>query len=324
MTTVLVTGATGFVGRSLCRALARSGHRVRAAVRNAADPDAQTQNILVGEINGSTDWRQALDGVDIVVHLAARAHLVTRNESVQQRDAYFAVNAQGTQRLAQACVSSGVRLLLYMSTVKVNGEQTFAKPFGPYDAAAPCDTYGESKWMGEQVVQSLDRNKLDWVIVRAPLVYGPGVRANFLRLIRWVERGWPLPFGSLLNRRSLIYVENLSNLIVCAIETEKAVGRVLMASDRENLSTPELCRQIAAAMGRKAHLWRVSPRLLKKVGSLMGLTAEVSRLTESLVVDSSSTAMHLGWTPPFSTDEGIMETVAWYMRLLKARGGDLT
>lgn len=314
MTTVLVTGATGFVGRSLCRALARAGHRVLAAVRAGAESFGASKSIVVGEINGSTDWGQFLEGVDIVVHLAARAHLASGSASVREREPYIEVNAQGTRRLAQACLKSGVRTLLYMSTVKVNGEETFGKPFGPDDTPAPRDHYSESKWLGEQTVQSLCSGNLRWIIVRAPLVYGPGVRANFLRLMRWVDRGWPLPFGSLHNRRSLVYVENLTDLVVSAVQAERAAGRVLMVSDNEDLSTPELCRRIAEAMGRKLHLWHIPPGLLRVAGHLAGLSAEMSRLTGTLIVDSSSTSTRLDWSPPFSTDRGIAETVEWYLQ----------
>jgi len=321
MTTVLVTGASGFVGQSLCRAFASSGNRVLAAVRSTARPCPSAETIVVGEINGSTDWQQALQGVDIVVHLAARAHLGSGSNSVRDREFYMAVNAEGTERLARACLSSGVRALLYMSSVKVNGEETFDEPFRPDDAPAPRDHYGESKWWGEQAVQSLCSGKLQWSIVRAPLVYGPGVRANFLRLMCWVDSGWPMPFGSVHNHRSLIYVENLSNLIVRAMQTGKAAGRIFMAADGEDLSTPTLCRRIAEAMGRRVNLWCLPPALLTGAARLTGLSAEMSRLTGSLVVDASATFSCLGWSPAFSAERGIKETVEWYLQTRHKSGG---
>ncbi|MGA2365124.1 MAG: NAD-dependent epimerase/dehydratase family protein [Steroidobacteraceae bacterium] len=312
MKPVLVTGATGFVGGFVCEALARRGHTVRAAVRAVGPlPAHAAESAVIGGIDESTDWNRALDGVDAVVHLAAKAHTMRPAKLASQE--FHATNALGTQRLVQAAVKAGVRRFIYLSSVKVNGEGRANSPYTPRDAPNPQDAYAASKWLGEKAVSEIEAGSPpERVIVRAPLVYGPGVRANFLRLMRWVEAGWPLPLGAVHNARSLIGVWNLAHLLVLVLSHPAAAGDTWMASDGQDLSTPALMRQIGAAMGRRVRLLPVPVPLLRLAGGLIGRSDEISRLCNSSTVDISATLQKLDWSAPVSVTAGIERTVQWY------------
>jgi UDP-glucose 4-epimerase len=225
---------------------------------------------------------------------------------------YAAVNAQATRKLAQAAATSGVRRFVYVSSTKVFGDGTGAQRHRSTDLPTPADNYGRSKWQGEVFLQqSAAGSSMETVIVRPPLVYGPGVRANFLRLMQWVDRGYPLPFASVDNRRSLVSVWNLNHLILKLLAHPHAAG-VWLVNDGEDLSTPELIRRIARALGRKAHLLPVPPLLLRACGGLTGRSDEFSRLTGSFVIDATPARELLGWSPALSVDEGLARTAAWY------------
>lgn len=314
---VLVTGATGFVGRELLAALLqRPGMQVRAAVRAAAAPlPAQAQAQVVGELGTSAAWAQALSGCDAVVHLAARVHLLRARGA--DSDAEFArVNAAATLELATQALSAGVRQFVFLSSVKVNGERTgHGEAFGGQDPPAPLDAYARSKLAAEQGLRELARESgLELSVVRAPLVYGPGVRANFLRLLHWVERERLLPLGAVRNRRSLVSVWNLCSLLVRLLEQPRAsAGDAWMVCDGEDLSTPELVRRLAGAMQRRARLVSVPQRLLRLGAALTGHAAEVARLCDSLVVDSADTCARLNWSAPVSVAEGLRRTAQWYL-----------
>jgi len=310
---VLLTGANGFVGRSLCAALGQSGYEVRAAVRSAAVavPGA-VRTVCVGDISGQTRWQHALEGVDFVIHAAARAHQV--NDSKHNSGLYTSINTEGTACLARAAATAGVQRLVFLSTVKVNGEENDAHAYTATDEPHPQDVYGMSKWLAEQAVNEVcARTKLQAAIVRPPLVYGPGVRANFLRLMRWTDAQRPLPLGSVQNRRSLISIWNLCDLLINVLVNPAAGNRTWMASDADDLSTPELVRRLAAAMRRRTHLLPVPVMLLRGLGWISGRSGEVSRLCGSLAVDVTETRSALGWSPPLSVDEGLARTVAWYL-----------
>lgn len=309
---VLVTGATGFVGTVLCEVLADAGCTVRAALRQQRIlPPSVSESIVVGDIGAVTEWRAALRGVDAIIHAAARAHVL--GDSAANADRYMESNARSTLRLAQTAAQAGVRRFVLLSSIKVNGEGTTSRPYGAADVPAPQDAYGRSKLAAESALAQIAATTgMETVSVRPPLVYGSGVRANFLRLLSWVDHGRPLPFGAIDNRRSLISVWNLCDLLLRVVQTSTAPARVCLASDGEDLSTPDLIRRIAATMNRRVHLLPVPVTLLRLGGAITGKGAEIARLCGSLVVDSSSTCRELSWSPPLTLDEGLRRTVAWY------------
>ena len=314
MSRILVTGASGFVGRALCELLTRRGYLVRAALHSDGSAFEVAERVTVGDIGWATDWSAALDNVDCVFHIAARAHILRDSDS--NADLYIQTNAIGTRRFAEACVRAEVRRFVYLSSVKVNGEQTSGNAFTPFDEPQPRDPYAVSKWLGEQHLEEVARQSpMQTAIVRSPLVYGPGVRANFLQLLQWVDRGWPLPFGAIRNVRSLVSIWNLTDLLVHVLDHPGAAGRTWMVSDGMDLSTPDLIRGIGHAMGRPVRLLTIPARWLRIAGMLTGRTAEISRLLGSLVVDISSTRQLLAWAPPVTVQESLARTVSWYLTL---------
>ncbi len=312
MNRVLVTGARGFVGSTLCPMLAQAGYLVRAAARtDGPKPAGATETVVVGDIGARTDWGQALRDVDLVIHLAARAHVL--NHATDATDTYLETNARGTQRLTADSVRNGIHRLIYLSSVKVNGEETRGRAYSAEDVVNPLDAYGSSKSQGEQLLaQAAAGSSMQSVIVRSPLVYGPGVRANFLRLLHWIDQERWLPLGAIRNRRSLVSVWSLCDLLLRALEHPDAAGRTWMVSDGEDISTPELVRRIAHAMGRRARLLPVPAPLLRVAGALVGKEAEMRRLCGSLTVDIAPTREQLGWSPPLSMDEALARTISWY------------
>jgi len=309
MDTVLVTGADGFVGGALCEALAASARQVRRAVRVARP--GLTDAVATGDIGPDTDWRSALEGVSSVVHLAARTH-VLREHAPDPPAEYQRVNLDGTRRLAQMAARAGVRRLVFMSSIKVNGEAT-ERPFTERDAPRPEDAYGRSKWETEQALARISAETgLEVAVLRPPLVYGPGVKGNFLRLMDLVARGTPLPLASIVNRRSLIYVGNLADAIVKAIDAPGAAGRTYLVSDGEDISTPDLVRVLAQALGVRPRLLPCPPALLQFGAALAGKRAELARLTSSLQVDSTALRRELDWRPRFTLAQGLAETARWY------------
>lgn len=288
---VLVTGATGFLGQALCPLLTAHGVPVRPAGRSET-----------GDIGPDTDWRRLLDGVDTVIHLAARAH-VMRDRAADPLAAFQRVNTAATAALARAATDAGVKRFIFVSTVKVLGE-TSDHALTAGDPAVPQDPYAVSKWQAEQALEK-HAGAFDLVILRPPLVYGPGVRGNFLTLLRAIDRGWPLPLGGIDNRRSLIHLGNLADAIRAALTVAPGV---YLPSDREDLSTPELIRRLAAALARPGRLIAVPPGLLRAGAKIAGRTAALDRLAGSLTVDGALP----GWAPPHTLAEGFAETAHWY------------
>lgn len=306
---VLVTGANGFIGSALCVALQAVGIRVRRALREA--PPGVPDAFPIGEIGPGTDWSAALAGMPCVVHLAARTH-VLRETAADPLAEYRRVNVEGTRRLAQQAARAGVRRLVFVSSIKVNGEAA-SRPITEDDPPHPEDAYGISKWEAEQALHRVSAETgLEVVILRPPLVYGPGVKGNFRRLLDVVARGWPLPLASIRNRRSLIYVGNLADAIVAAIAAPQAAGKTWLASDGEDVSTPDLVREIGRALGKDAWLFPCPVGLLKAAAALAGKGPEAARLVASLQLDCSRIRGALGWRPQFGLRQGLAETARWF------------
>lgn len=305
--TVLVTGATGFVGQALVPRLVRDGAwHVRAALRTAlpdsGDQRTRTDAVVVGDIGADTEWTHALDGVDAVVHLAARVH-VMRDVVTDPLAEFRRVNVEGTLALARSAAAAGVRRFVFVSSVKVNGEQG---TFTERDAPRPGDPYGRSKHEAEMALRTLaERGPMDVVIVRPPLVYGPGVKANFRTLTRAVRRGLLLPLGSIANRRSLVAVDNLADFIAVVLDHPRAANETFFVSDGEDLSTPDLIRRLGEALGRPARLLPVPTLLLEAGAALVGKRETVSRLVNSLQVDIGKARTILGWTPPVTVRDAL-------------------
>ncbi len=309
---VLITGMNGFVGRALCPELLRYGHSVRGALRqNEGKPALMGggEPVVVGTISAATDWKDALAGCDVIVHLAARVHVMDDKASDPLAE-FREANTEGTLNLARQAVQAGVKRFVFISTIKVNGEGR-DEPYLETDVAAPEDAYAISKWEAEQGLHRIaQKTGLEVVILRPPLVYGPGVKANFLRLMQWVKKGWPLPLGAIRNRRSLLYLGNFVDAIRLCVEHPAAAGQTFLLDDGEPVSTPELVRAVAHALDRPARLLAVPVKVLGLGGALLGKRAAVARLTGSLFVDSTSMRTRLGWKPPYTMQQGLEATVA--------------
>lgn len=302
----LVTGANGFVGRALSGSLAMGGHAVVPVVRRACGLAGE---VIVGDMNGKTVWHAALASCAAVVHLAARVHVMYDTGS-DPLALYRATNTDATFNLARQAAQAGVKRFVFISSIKVNGEGRGA-PYRVTDTPVPQDAYAISKWEAEQGLWRIARETgLEVVVLRPPLVYGPGVKANFRRLLDVVPRGWPLPLGAVDNRRSLLYLGNFVDAIRLCIEHPAAAGQTFLIDDGQPVSTPELVRAVARAMGRPARLLPVPVGMLEFAGALLGKRAAVARLTSSLWVDSSLIRSRLGWTAPYSMAEGLAATVA--------------
>lgn len=309
---ILVTGASGFVGRALLARLLDSGHPVRAALRLSTPDCAAAEQAVVGNIGPDTDWPQALIDVDCVVHLAARTHVLD-DDSADPLTAYRDINVLGSIRLAQQAIAAGVRRLVFLSSVKVNGESTTTHPFAETDTPAPLDAYGITKLEAENALRRMGAESgMEVVILRPPLVYGPGVKGNLLRLLDLISRGMPLPLASVRNQRSLIYVDNLADAIVSCVVKPEAAGATYLVSDGEDISTPGLIGKLAAAMGKSPRLLPCPPALLRLGARMLGKPAVALRLTGSLTVDSSRIRRELGWQPRYSLDQGLNATAQWY------------
>ena len=316
MTRVLVTGASGFVGRAVCERALNLGMDVKGSHRSLSSRSlvpADIEKIQIPSITADTDWSSALVRVDVVIHLAGRVH-VTSDGVRDPLTTYREVNTAGTERLARMAVAAGVRRFVYVSSIKVNGEQTFGLPFTEVDFPRPQDPYAISKWEAEQALHRVEaETELEIVILRPPLVYGRNVGANFLRLLRLVQKVIPLPLASVSNRRSLIYVKNLADAILIVATHPKMAGRTFLVSDGEDVSTPELIQCIANAMNLQARMFPFPPSWLNAVGSLVGRSAEADRLLSSLQIDSTKIRSESGWMPPYTMVQGLKETVDWYL-----------
>ncbi|MFH0984193.1 MAG: SDR family oxidoreductase [Candidatus Omnitrophota bacterium] len=309
MIKILVTGASGFIGRGLCPYLKTKGFIVRGAVRGGVrDVEGVDEYVEVGDINESTDWRQALTEVDAVVHLAARVH-VMNDSSADPLDAFRVVNVLGVAHLARMAAKAGIKRFVFISSIKVNGEGS-SRSYSEEDSPSPEDAYGVSKREAEDVLMEIAvQTGLEVVILRLPLVYGPGVKANFRNLISMVCAGIPLPFKSVRNRRSFIYLGNVIDAIVACVTHPLAVNQIFLVSDGEDVSTARLLEMIARALNKNLFLFPFHLRFLKLVCMTIGREKEIDKLTGSLCADICKIRSLLGWKPPFTMAEGIKASV---------------
>lgn len=305
----LITGATGFVGGAVCAALGRRGLPFRALSRNP-----RPGFMAIGDMARRSDWSEALRGIDCVIHLAARVHL-TRQSPADTLDPYRRDNAEVPLTLARQAAAAGVRRFVFISTIKVNGEETApGRPFTAADAAAPQGPYAISKYEAEIALEELAlETGMELVVIRPPLVYGPGVGANFLTMMKALRLGLPLPFGGVDNRRSLIASDNLADLVIACAVHPAAAGRLFLASDGEDLSTRRLLSSLAEAMGRRARLFSLPPQVLLGAAGLLGRPQMMRRLVASLQVDASGAQALLGWSPPVSVHDALAATARHYL-----------
>ena len=309
----LVTGASGFIGQSLCGEMLRQGWHVKAAVSTRGRCSAGSVPVLVGDINGETDWSEALVGVGVVIHLAARVH-VMKERAADPLAEFSKVNLHGTVKLARQCASAGVMRLVYVSTIGVNGNSTTGRQaYSEQDAAHPHNAYAISKWQAEQALHSIAQSAgLEVVMVRPPLVYGPDAKGNFQRLMAAIKKGIPLPLASAHNVRSLIYLENLVSALIACASHPAAAGHTYLVCDGVDISTSDLIRALGAAVGHPARLFSCPPPLLQLAGKLLGKSDQVDSLLGSLQLDGDKIRRDLNWTPPYTLHQGLQATAEWY------------
>lgn len=304
---VLLTGATGFLGHAVIAHLYRQNQiTLSSAVRSPLAQDGRNGRFFVGDLCASNDWSEALLGQQVVIHAAARAHIM-KDEVPDPLAEYRRVNVDGTLNLARQAVAAGVKRFIFISSIKVNGETTaLGRPFTADAVPAPEDPYGISKLEAEQgLMQIAAETGMEVVIIRPPLVYGPGVKGNFASMIKLVENGMPLPFGAVDNKRSLVGIDNLVDLIIRCIDHPAAANQVFLAGDGADLSTTELLRGVGRAMGKPARLIPVPSGILQLGATLLGKKVMAQRLLGSLQVDISKTCELLDWKPPYTVEEGL-------------------
>jgi len=312
---IVLTGASGFVGRRMLGDLLEAKHHVTAVLRrrfDGVDPRASLR--FLDDFAGSKDWEALLHGEDVIVHCAARVH-VMHDTSADPLVEFRKANVDGTLNLARQAAAAGIRRFIFISSIKVNGEGTTdRKPYFADDQPVPADPYGISKMEAEQGLRSLAaKTGMEVVIIRPTLVYGPGVKANFLSMMRWLHKGVPLPFGAIHNRRSLVALDNLVDLILTCISHPSAANQTFLASDGEDLSTSQLLRRMGQALGKPARLLPVPAWILESSATLLGRTAVAQRLCGSLQVDISKTRELLNWSPPISVDEALRRTAEHFL-----------
>jgi len=317
MNKILITGATGFVGRALFENLkSKKKYLMHLATRTNQEKLFEEAKVFsIGEIDSNSNWKDSLNGVDYVVHCAARAHR-TEKKKADLLQAYRRINVDGTRNLAEQAVATGIKRLIFLSSIKVNGERTISsKSFKYNDISQPEDAYGISKWEAEQVLLEISKQTgLEVVIIRPPLVYGEKVKGNFLSLLDLIYKQVPLPLAKINNLRSFIGLDNLIDVIVCCIEHSKAGGKTFLVSDGEDLSTSDLIKKLSQFMNKSPILFHVSQSIIQLMGRLLGKSAKVQGLFGSLQVDNSYAREILGWSPALSLDEGLKKTVHWYLK----------
>ena len=314
---ILVTGATGFMGHALVKRLSAEGrHAVRAVSRqeHITFPPG-VEFVKIPGLEADIDWTAAVAEVDILIHLAARVH-VMRDTAEDPLTAFRRINVQGTLNMAKQAMESGVKRFVFVSSIKVCGNETApGHPFTETCEPTPADPYSVSKLDAERALSALTWDTaMELVIIRPPLVYGPGVKANFLALLKWLKRGIPLPFGAIHNMRSLVGLDNLVDFICTCIEHPAAANEVFLVSDGEDVSTSELLRRTAKAMGIKARLFPVPAWMINALAKATGKGDMAKRLLGNLQVDISKAQQVLGWNPPFSLDDELAKTAHWFLQ----------
>ena len=307
---VMVTGASGFVGQKLCLVLEEAGFEIVPVFRaRQMDGEKSIRNVVFSKIiDATTDWTNEFTDVEVVIHLAARAHVMHRGEA-DDLVRFRAINVEGTKNLAKQAAQSGVKRFIFLSSIKVNGERTVGEPFSSGQTPNPEDSYGISKMEAESALRGVGTvQNMEVVIIRSPLVYGPGVKGNLLALANIIKRGIPLPFGSINNRRDLVSIYNLCDLIKVCILHSAAPGNTFLVSDNEAISTIELIRYMARGLHRNAHLFPVPMWALRFVAGLFGKAGRLEKLTGNLQIDISSTQQILDWNPPLTVAGSFRKT----------------
>lgn len=315
-TKILITGASGFIGRSLVVHLLKRGHNIISVSRSPTGFNNSMNSASVESINSETDLCDKLIEVSTIIHLAARVHEM-RDRSVDVLEAYRLVNVEGTRGLAEQAARAGVKHFIFLSTVKVYGSCSEPlRPFTHESKTKPMDAYSQSKLEAEQALRAIEKTTdMTVTIIRSPLVYGPGVRANFLEMMRWISLGIPLPFGALTsNLRSFVGINNLTDFIAVCVNNSKAAGQTFLVSDGKDISTVELIRLVAHAMGKKEKLFNVPVWLLEIITKLVNRTKEFERLSDSLQVDISYSVDRLNWVPVEPLDQAIRHAVQSFRR----------
>jgi nucleoside-diphosphate-sugar epimerase len=314
MTKIVLTGATGFVGASILTKLTEEGQSPVIVRRLQSDTKKECDEIVVNAIDSQTNWMDYLRGCDVVIHCAARVHIMNDYSSDPLAD-FKEVNTFGTLNLARQAAISGIKRFIFLSSSKVNGELTEPNmPFCPGDEFVPSDPYSLSKYEAEQELLILAKETdMEVVIIRPPLVYGPGVRANFLLMMQWIQQGVPLPFGAVHNQRSLVALDNLVSFIIHCVNHPKAANEIFLISDGEDVSTTELCQKVAKAFGKKSLLLPVPVNWMNSMAKLVGKADVADRLFGSLQVDSSKARQLLGWQPVTTMDEQLKKTAEAYL-----------
>ena len=324
MKKILITGTSGFIAQSLCKTLSKSGRPVRGAARsiNSLSANTDIEYVSVGDISLKKNWKDTLVDVDCVIHCAGRTHVMNETKTDTLK-IYRSVNVDGTKQLAEQAAKAEVKRLIFLSSIKVNGESTNIDNdiisnnqkkniFTNNDIPNPEDSYAISKLEAEKVLWEISaKTNLEVVVVRLPLVYGYGVKGNMARLMKLINSGIPLPFSLIKNQRSLIGIDNLVDVLIRCVDHPEASGKTFLVSDGEDLSTPDLLRHVASSMERSTRLFPFPISLLKLFGFAIGKSSEINRLTNSLQVDISFTRKILNWSPPLTVQEGIRRMVPY-------------